>query len=47
MDEKDIQIIEQLLTREEPVLAFDEFKAVVKMMYEIYKEVTKEKNYGT
>ena len=42
MDEKDIQIIEQLLTREEPVLAFDEFKVIVKMMYEIYKE-TKEK----
>ena len=42
MSEEDIRIIEQLLTKEEPVMSFDEFKVVVKMIYEIYKE-TKEK----
>ena len=37
MKEEGIRIIENFITKDEPIMEFEEMQAVVEMIYEIYK----------
>lgn len=45
MREEGIKIIENFITKDEPIMEFEEMRAVVEMIYEIYKNANPDEEY--